>query len=421
MERQLTSGPKSHNLTNTGVWSPDSEWIVYDTRFGERGAAFDGETIEAVNVATGETRTLYQSSRGAHCGVVTWHPKLWQVAFILGPENPTPEWQYSFCHRQGVLVDWESPGKARNLDARNLVVPFTAGALRGGSHVHVWEARGEWVSYTYNDAIVESDVRDVAVCVPGRPVHVPSTHERNHDGEYYSVLVSKTTSNPRPGSDEIKRACEEGWVGNDGYLQSDGLRQQRALAFQGTVVLKSGESMAEVFIVDLPDDLTRPGDGPLAGTVDQRPSVPHGVTQRRLTYTANRKFPGLRGVRHWLRSSPDGARIAFLMHDDAGVTQLWTVTSKDGVMKQLTDNPWPVASAFTWSPDGRHIAHVMDNSVFVTHAISGQSHRLTERVADSIGPLAESCVYSPDGNKIALMRRVSHSGIEANQVCVVFI
>lgn len=29
------------------------------------------------------------------------------------------------------------------------------------------------------------------------------------------VLVSRTTHTPEPGSDEINRAYEEGWVGND--------------------------------------------------------------------------------------------------------------------------------------------------------------------------------------------------------------
>jgi hypothetical protein len=51
------------------------------------------------------------------------------------------------------------------------------------------------------------------------------------------------------------------------------------------------------------------------------PLSPKGCTQRRLTFTAQRKFPGIQGPRHWLRSSPDGSRIAFLMKDDAGVVQ----------------------------------------------------------------------------------------------------
>jgi len=421
MERQITFAPRSHNLTNTGVWSPDSEWIAYDTRLGDRGVAFDGNTIEAIHIHSGEVRKIFESRHGAHCGVVTWHPRLWKVAFILGPENPTSDWQYSFSHRQGVIADWASCGKVLNLDARDLVPPFTLGALRGGSHVHVWDAEGEWVSLTYNDALVETDIRDVCVSVPRHQVRVEPNHVRNHDGEFFTVVVSLTTANPRPGSDEIKRACEEAWVGTDGYIRPDGTRQNRAIAFQGTVVINNGDSIAEVFIVDLPDDLTQPDERPLAGTRDCRPCPPHGVTQRRLTYTADRKHPGLQGARHWLRSSLDGSRIAFLMKDEAGWVQLWTVAPGDGAIVKLTDNPWPVASAFTWSPNGDSIAHIMDNSVFLTDAATGQSRRVTDRVPDDIAPLPEACVFSPDGNKIAFMRRKYIAGVETNHLGVVFL
>ncbi|MEQ1830375.1 MAG: DUF3748 domain-containing protein, partial [Pirellula sp.] len=299
MERQITSAPKGHNLTNTGVWSPDSQWIAYDTRFGDKGTAFDGCTIEAVNVFTGEVQRLYESTDGAHCGVVTWHPREWKVAFILGPENPTTDWQYSFSHRQGVIVDWGKRGIAVNLDARDLTIPFTPGALRGGSHVHVWDSTGDWISFTYNDALVESDLRDIGVSAPGHPVRVPSDNDRNHPGEFYSVIVSRTTANPHPGSDEIKRASEEAWVGTKGYVRPDGTRQNRALAFQGSAISTTGESIFEVFIADLPDDLTQPIDSPLALSDDGRPCPPRDVTQRRLTFTANRIFPGIQGPRHW--------------------------------------------------------------------------------------------------------------------------
>ena len=30
--RQITTAPHGHLLTNVGVWSPDSRWIVYDVR-----------------------------------------------------------------------------------------------------------------------------------------------------------------------------------------------------------------------------------------------------------------------------------------------------------------------------------------------------------------------------------------------------
>ena len=142
IEKQITRGPGGRILTNTGVWSPDSMWIVYDTRPDASGEAFEGERIEMVSVGTGEVRVLYQARNGAHCGVVTFHPIEPRVVFILGPENPAPDWTYGMSRRQGVIVDVNRHGVAMNLDARDLSPPFTPGALRGGSHVHVWDAAG---------------------------------------------------------------------------------------------------------------------------------------------------------------------------------------------------------------------------------------------------------------------------------------
>ena len=427
--RQITSGPGGRIVSNTGIWSPDSEWIVYDTRSDASGSVFDGATIEMVNVETGQVKELYRAQNGAHCGVVTFHPHDWKVVFILGPEHPTADWQYCAWHRQGVVVEISQPGVKANLDARDIVPPFTAGALRGGSHVHVWDYAGRWVSFTYEDHVLAqfksatptSDInqRNIGVSIPGHPVRVNHANPRNHDGDYFSVLVTRTTSEPRPGSDEISRACEEGWVGTNGYVRRDGSRQNHALAFQGEIVSREGAAVAEVFIADLPDDLTIPGDGPLCGTETRAPYPPRGTVPRRLTHTAERRFPGVQGPRHWLRGSPDGSRIAFLMKDDAGVAQLWTVSPNGGELRQLTRNRWPVASAFTWSPDGREIAHVMDNSVCVTSVASGQTKRFTARTDDASSPRPEACVFSPDGKWIAFVRRLPSPKLPANQICVV--
>ena len=182
-EKQVTRSPAGHILTNAGVWSPDSQWIVYDTRSDAAGEVFDGKRIEMVNIETGEVKILYESQRGAHCGVATFHPLDQRVAFILGPQDPTPDWPYSTSHRQGVIVDVARPGLAVHLDARDLTPPFTPGALRGGSHVHVWDAAGQWVSFTYHDALCEPEIRDVGVSVPNGRVPVRKDHPRKHDGE----------------------------------------------------------------------------------------------------------------------------------------------------------------------------------------------------------------------------------------------
>jgi len=427
-EQQITNAHCGHILTNAAVWSPDSGWIVYDTRSDPAGECFDGDRIEMVHIETGEVRVLYESRNGAHCGVATFSPVAEEIIFILGPENPTHDWQYAPYHRQGVLVDAANPGRAVNLDARDLTPPFTPGALRGGSHLHVFSGDGQWVSFTYEDHLLGAfdteteeqhvNLRNLGVSVPLGPVQVKKNHPRNHDGAYFSVLVTRTTAHPAPGSNEISRACEEAWVGTNGYIRANGTQQKRALAFQGHVTTASGKTISEVFIVDLPDDLTIPGDGPLAGTERLRPFPPRAVQQRRLTFTAERKYPGLQGPRHWLRSSPDGSRIAFLMKDDGGRVQLWTVSPNGDAPVQVTDKPWDISSAFTWSPGGRTIAHVMGGSIAITDVKTGMTTRLTAPAEGSRVPRPEACVFSPDGKKIAFVRRAANGAVECNQVWV---
>ncbi len=424
--RCVTRGPGGRILTNVGVWSPDGRWLVYDTRSDPAGDGFDGRRIEMVSVDTGEVKVLFESAHGAHCGVATFHPHDQRVVFILGPEQPTADWTYNAWHRQGVVVDVATPGSFRRLDARNLVPPFTPGALRGGSHVHVWHPAGDWVSFTYEDHLLaslpaatrgaEPNQRNVGVSVPGHPVAVPTSHPRNHDGDAFSVLVTRTVANPRPGSDEISRAFEEGWVGTNGYRRADGTRQRRALAFQGLVRPEVGTNVAEVFIVDLPDDLSTPGDGPLAGTELTRPCPPRGASQRRLTFTTANRYPGLQGPRHWLRSSPDGSHIAYLARDDAGVVQLWTVSPNGGPPRMVTRNRHDIASAFTWSPDGSGIAHLMDGSVCVTKLAGGETERWTDPM-DGLRP--EACVFSPEGRRVAFVRHMKTEKAVGNQIWVV--
>ncbi|MBO0697214.1 MAG: DUF3748 domain-containing protein, partial [Zavarzinella sp.] len=333
VERQVTHAPHGHILTNVNVWSRDGRRIVYDVRSDPAGDTFDGDRIETVDVETGEVRVTYRSVKGAKCGVATYNPAADQVVFILGPEHPTPDFTYGPARRRGVVVHEDEPGVVIGLDARNLTPPYTPGALRGGSHVHVFSPDASRVSFTYEDSVLdrlpdstgERNQRNVGVALLGCPVSVPARHPRNHSGVAFSVLVTRTVDRPRPGSDEINRAFEDAWVGLHGYRRADGSWQRWALAFQGHVVTTRGATISEAFVVDLPDDLTVPGDGPLEGTPTTRPRPPRGTVQRRLTFTADRKHPGLQGPRHWLRSAPDGSRIAFLMRDDAGIVQLWTV------------------------------------------------------------------------------------------------
>lgn len=60
-EIQLTTAAKGHFLHTTQQFSPDDQWIVYDTR---NDGAHIGRTccIEMVHTTTGEVRQLYRTT-----------------------------------------------------------------------------------------------------------------------------------------------------------------------------------------------------------------------------------------------------------------------------------------------------------------------------------------------------------------------
>ncbi len=404
-ERQVTHAPHGHVLANAGVWSPDGRWLNYDVRSDPAGSVFDGTRIERVEIDTGRIEVLYESRRGACCGVPLVNPADGRVAFILGPEHPAGAWTYGPDRRQGVIVDPARPGIADPLEARDLAPPFTPGALRGGTHVHQFDPAGDWVSFTYDDHLLPASGRVVAVAQP-RPVAVPRSHPRNHDGAFWSAVVTEVVDEPRPGSDEIGRACEEAWIAGS----------TRRLAFLGAVRNRAGRALTELFVVELPDDLLQESSaGPLAGTPTTRLRPPPGCRQRRLTHTELGLGTGL--PRFWPRSSPDGKRIAFLARRPDGVVELHAVSAEGGTSAVLADEPDSVESAFTWSADGRWLGHVRGGQVCVADTTTGRVLRLT--AANGLpAPRPEACVFSPDGRRLAYVRNMPAAARAWNQLFV---
>ncbi len=106
------------------------------------------------------------------------------------------------------------------------------------------------------------------------------------------------------------------------------------------------------------------------------------------------------------------------MLDEDGVPQLHTISPQGGPVRQITDNSFPIESAFSWHPDGQRIAVIAGNSVCEVDVATGETTRLTEPTADA--PLRpEACVYSPDGAQIAYLRRVTTAAGVSNQIYVV--
>lgn len=415
-ENQLTHDAWGHTLNNTQVFSPDDQWIVYDTRNLDTEL---GKTccIRILNLHTGEDRLLYQtqnqSDYGPGVGAATFSPTHNRVLFLHGLRNADSHLPYAMTRRTGVAINIDQPQKPHFLDGRDVTPPFTPGALRGGTHAHQWSDDGQRISFTYNDAVLEklattipqvADLRMVGVLIPGKPVPVEEGNNQDtFNGEGFAVVVTQVTEVPRPGSDEIDRAFDETWIGRGGYLRSDGSTQRRALAFQGNVRDAANQTVTEIFVADLPEDLTTPlPDQPLEGTPMTRPNPPAGVSQRRITFTEK----GIQGPRHWLRTTPDGTLIGFLAKDAAGFIQVFGISPNGGAPRQLTNQPFSIQTPFNFSPDGNQVAYTADNSVFITDLRTVHSQRLTPRSTDDNAPI-NGVVWSNQGDRLVYNRYVN--------------
>jgi hypothetical protein len=415
IERQLTFTDNGHTIHHMQVFSPDDQWIAYDRRNDDTKIASTG-SIEMVNTNTKEIVVLYkvsgQTDDGPGVGAVTFSPTANRVLFIHGIRNSNKLKPYGFTRRTGVAVDINRPNQPLFMDARNVLWPFTAGALRGGTHAHSWSGDGEWISFTYNDYIMEqlakndatfSDLRTVGVMVRGK-VDVPEDRDmENNSGHCFATVVARVTDKPRIGSDEINKAFDEGWIGHQGYQGADGVWQRKAIAFQGNVLNEAGKQITEIFVLDLPENISVPADknDPLQGTAEKRPGVPKGVRQRRLTYTEK----GVIGPRHWLRSTRKGDLIAFLSADAQGIIQVFGISPNGGVIKQLTNNPFSITGPFNFSPDDMYIAYPAENSIFITNWTKGETFCITPRFSEKEKPVGAP-VWSNSGAQIAYNRYV---------------
>ena len=373
-EKQITFDlTYNHDLDNNDNFSPDNQWLVYDTRTDAGGIAISSK-IEKVHIQTGEKKVLYElknnQSWGPGIGAVSYSPVDFSVVFIRGLLNSTEGNPYQQWRRTGIIIDEKNPNVPIYMDARNIDFPFKEGALRGGTHRHEFSGDGHWIGFTYNDAIMQSleaktgekhNLRTIGVSKKNTPLDVKNLHDgENNGGEWFSAIVVQVVPNPQPGSDEISHAAGDSWVGKKGYPKPNG-DYQLARAFIGTVKDKNGQPVDEVFVVDIPNEINIKGNsGPLEGTPETMPAPPKGAIQRRLTYTADTQYPGCTGI---VRSDLMGENLAYLAFDAQGIKQVFILSPKGGTPRQLTEHTTSVAGGLRWHPSGNSVFYVHDGKI----------------------------------------------------------
>ena len=417
---QLTNGAYNHDLDNNDNFSPDGKWLAYDTRTGIGGIG-GSPSVERVNIETGKIEELFavkdNQSWGPGAGAVSYHPSENKVIFIHGLDRCSEKNPYQQWKRTGVIVEDNHPNVPIYMDARDVTMPFTPGALRGGTHRHEWSKDGKWVGFTYNDAILKAledstgktfNLRTVGVSTKLKPVLVDKSGDgENVSGEWYSVLVVRVVPNPEPGSDEVSNAASDSWVGTGSYLNKEG-KKQVARAFIGKVRNKNNQPVDELFVVDIPDSINQPGEfGPLEGTPTTFPMPPKGTVQHRLTYTAESAHPGCGGV---VRSSSDGKWIAYLAADSKGVQQIFLISPDGGSSRQITEHPAGVQSCARWSADNQSICYVTENSIVICKISDEPFEKRFRRITPTSKEELSNIVWSADGKTVAFNRPVKAVG-----------
>ncbi len=388
----LTRSHRGHTLHHNGVFSPDGQWVVFDGRNDDTKI---GETadIGLVNVITGEEKLIYSTENssvfGPGVGAASFSPTDDFVIFIHGLPDANQEKPYGMSRRTGVGIDIHRPFEPVMMDARDMTPPYTQGSLRGGTHSHMWSGDGQMLSFTYNDELVDPDLRVVGVMVPYEPGVKVDSAPGNNSGKYYSAVVTKVVREPAPGSDEISKAFDECWVGSSGYTNARGEKIPYAIAFQGNTIGANGQVITEVFVVDI-DPQRVLADTQAAGEPGTRPQVPRGMQQRRITFSEK----GLSDTRHWLRSSPDGQYIYALARDTAGRNQVIRVEVNTGATGWVSKNEFSIDAPFNLNGDGNKICFIALNNLYVLDIPSGE---VTCQLTGGARKLAGVPSFSPDG------------------------
>ncbi|MEP6757171.1 MAG: DUF3748 domain-containing protein [Chthonomonadales bacterium] len=408
-ERQLTIGPVDHDLDNNINFSPDSRFVVFDCR--KDNSILDNRSLGVVEISTGKIEYFYKMGpEWSGVGAVSFLNN----SEVIAMHALQPDFKYDFTERAGRIISLKDKS-GRWLDSRNIHGPFTAGALRGGTHKHEPDHSNAWVGFTYNDHIMKTqngtDLRNVGVSQRGTHVIVDQL-PGNVSGESFSVLLTACVDHPKPGTDEFSRSDGDCWVGQHGYRTRSG-QYQRARAFRGTVARQSGNNqsnMMDVYVVDVPDDITIPGPlGPLQGTATTYPAPPKGATVRRLTRFANTAtFNRITSVSH-LRASGNGHWIAFIVNPDDAVNpgkSILCLSPETGELKELVSHTNNIPGTLRFSQDNKFVVFADDKGIVYSVSASDRSWSNVLPISPA-GPPVTNIDIAPDCRSVVYNRVIS--------------
>jgi Tol biopolymer transport system component len=390
-EKQISFSSKNHALDNNDNFSPDNNFLCYDTR----GTVYNdnignSKTIEKIEISTGIETVLYcpESVTGEQAapgvGAVSWHPAGDKVIFIHGPllDEVEKRGYYAITNRTGVEVSADGKGKITKVDLRDVATDgiTTSGAQRGGTHRHEYARNGKRIGFTYNDFLNTNYDRTIGYMEANKLAPEGYTH-------FFALILNPAEKGKsKPG--EIEKAYGDSWVDPAGKMR----------AFIGKVRAENGvDYQTDLFVADIPEsvDITTA----FSGNGIEYPEPPTGITIRRLTHSG--KTEGI------VRGSFDGEKIAFLSPDKSGILQVFVVNSfgsdlsEDKNMKPLQLSTFNSnANSPRWHPKKNWLFTVSDGNIAALCAEPGKNFGKTFMLTDDRQERGE-LVVSNDGNMLA--------------------
>lgn len=391
MERQLTTTPKTHALDNNDNFSPDGNFLCYDTRY----MVFDKKlgnckSVEKVNLTTGEETVLWKpesiSGENAAPGVaaVSYHPNQDKVIFIHGPRlnEVGQRGYYGIKNRNGAIADADGYGHLKVLELRDVATdrPTTPGAHRGGTHRHEFSKNGERIGFTYDDYLLPEY---------GRTIGYMQRHPQAPQGyEYYFTVLLRPVKSGTSKAGEIERAYGDSWVDSSGTKR----------AFIGKIRAENGiDYENSLFVAEIPEhtDITTA----YAGDATTYPIPPKKVRIRRLTHSKADE-----GI---VRGSYSGQQIAYLSADTHGIKQVFIVPVEGSDISDDSDmHPKQVthfgkdAGYVRWHPSDNWLFSISDGKIYATFV--GRSDTFGKTVLLTPSDLKrEALVVSHNGKLLA--------------------
>lgn len=367
-EKQISYTDKNHVLDNNDNFSPDDQYLCYDTR----GTVFNdnignSKTIEKIEISTGIETVLYQpeSISGEEAapgvGAVSWHPSDNKVVFIHGPnlEEVKERGYYGITNRTGVEVSADGKEVVTKVDRRDVATdrPTIPGAQRGGTHRHEYSRNGKRIGFTYDDFLNPNYDRTIGY------MEINSNAPEGYSHYFAVILKPAEKGKSKPG--EIEKAYGDSWVDPTGTMR----------AFIGKVRAENGvDYQTDLFVADIPQkvDIT----SGYSGNGNKYPEPPVGINIRRLTHSGE-----VGGI---VRGSFDGQLVAYLSPDDKGVLQIFVtkahdtdVTSDQAPQPQQLSTFHSDASALRWHPGKNWLFALSNGNIAVICAEPGPDYGKT--------------------------------------------